>query len=291
METAGAPPTENGAQPVIHKLNRISTQELARYELPTSSLTKTLKGKDVGRVPLVLCACGSFSPITYLHLRMFEMARDWARLNTEYTVVGGYLSPVGDAYKKKGLAPAADRVQMCELAVTAASHYEKENAFIMVDTWEALQTEYQPTAQVLDHFHHEINEVLGGIDDGTGKKVPAKIALLGGADLVETFVQPGVWSPVDLHHILVDFGAFIIERIGTDLDDVLSKLEQNDPKWRANIYVIHQQIRNDVSSTKIRTFLREYKSIRYLVPEAVIHYIEENNLYTNGEGTETLPAA
>jgi nicotinamide mononucleotide adenylyltransferase len=66
------------------------------------------------------------------------------------------------------------------------------------------QTEYQPTAQVLDHFHHEINEVLGGIDDGTGKKVPAKIALLGGADLVETFVQPGVWSPVDLHHILVD---------------------------------------------------------------------------------------
>lgn len=49
------------------------------------------------------------------------------------------LSPVGDAYKKKGLAPAADRVQMCELAVTAASHYEKENAFIMVDTWEALQ--------------------------------------------------------------------------------------------------------------------------------------------------------
>jgi nicotinic acid mononucleotide adenylyltransferase len=66
------------------------------------------------------------------------------------------------------------------------------------------QTEYQPTAQVLDHFHHEINEVLGGIDNGTGKKVPAKIVLLGGADLVETFVQPGVWSLDDLHHILVD---------------------------------------------------------------------------------------
>lgn len=28
--------------------------------------------------------------------------------------------------------------------------------------------------------------------------------------------------------------------MGTDLDDVLSKLEQTDPKWRANIYVIHQ---------------------------------------------------
>jgi hypothetical protein len=51
------------------------------------------------------------------------------------------LSPVGDAYKKKGLAPAADRVQMCELAVTAASHHEKESSFIMVDTWEALQVD------------------------------------------------------------------------------------------------------------------------------------------------------
>jgi nicotinamide mononucleotide adenylyltransferase len=81
-------------------------------------------------------------------------------------------------------------------------------------------------------------------------------------------------------------GAFIIERAGTDLEDVMSKLE---PKWRDNIHVIHQvtergstrlftvkankfqlqQIRNDVSSTKIRTFLRKDLSIRYLVPEPV----------------------
>jgi hypothetical protein len=32
-------------------------------------------------------------------------------------------------------------------------------------------------------------------------------------------------------------GAFVIERAGTDLDDVLSKLK---PKWRDNIKVIHQ---------------------------------------------------
>lgn len=64
------------------------------------------------------------------------MARDWARLNTKYTVVGGYLSPVGDAYKKKGLALASHRVKMCELAVNQTTH---ENHLIMVDTWEALQ--------------------------------------------------------------------------------------------------------------------------------------------------------
>lgn len=170
---------------------------------------------------------------------------------------------------------------MCELAVGHGQ--AAESAFIMVDTWEPLQSEYQPTAKVLDHFRYEINERLGGIDDGTGNKIPAKVALLGGADLVETFITPGVWAEVDLDHILEDFGAFVIERAGTDLDDVLSKLK---PLWRDNIRVIHQQIRNDVSSTKIRTFLRKDMSIRYLVPDPVIKYIEKNQLYINGEGTE-----
>ena len=109
---------------------------------------------------------------------------------------------------------------------------------------------------MLDHFDYQINERLGGIDDGTGKKVRAKIALLGGADLVETFCQPGVWAEKDLTHILCDcmwtelfgsnkatiltsyaVGAFIIERAGTDLADVMTKLQ---PAWRENIHVIHQ---------------------------------------------------
>jgi nicotinamide mononucleotide adenylyltransferase len=76
---------------------------------------------------------------------MFEMAKDWARKNTNYVVVGAYLSPVGDAYKKKGLAPAIQRVRMCELATNTA---DQKSKFIMVDPWEALQSRYQPTAQV-----------------------------------------------------------------------------------------------------------------------------------------------
>ncbi|KAI5278184.1 Nicotinamide/nicotinic acid mononucleotide adenylyltransferase 2, partial [Ascosphaera acerosa] len=61
------------------------------------------------RDPLVLVACGSFSPITYLHLRMFEMAADYVKFNTRFEVVGGYLSPVSDAYRKVGLASAKYR--------------------------------------------------------------------------------------------------------------------------------------------------------------------------------------
>jgi len=204
---------------------------------------------------------------------MFEMAKDWARENTNYVVVGAYLSPVGDAYKKTGLAPAKHRVAMCELAV---NEEDPKTRFVMVDTWEARQSQYQPTAKVLDHLDYELNEKRGGLDNGKGEKVKIKIALLGGADLVETFTMPGVWSREDLDHIICDYGAVIIERAGTNIDEVMAQLE---PKWQKHIYVIHQQIRNDVSSTKIRYFLDQNYSIRYLVPRPVIFYIEENRLY------------
>lgn len=64
---------------------------------------------DPSKTPLLLVACGSFSPITYLHLRMFEMAADYAKFSTDFEVVGGYLSPVADAYKKAGLTSADHR--------------------------------------------------------------------------------------------------------------------------------------------------------------------------------------
>ncbi|KAF2415415.1 nicotinamide mononucleotide adenylyl transferase [Tothia fuscella] len=264
----------------------VSSEELRNYSLETSALTTKLSQDDRGKIPLAVIACGSFSPPTYLHLRMFEMAKDWARKDGKYAVVGAYISPVGDAYKKKGLAPAVHRVRMCELAT---STMDAKSKFIMVDPWEALQSSYQPTAQVLDHFNYELNTKLGGIEDCDGKRIRIQIMLLGGADLLETFTQPGVWSVVDLNHILCDFGAVIIERQGTDLEGSIEKLE---PSWRKHVHVINQHIRNDVSSTKIRDFLSTEQSIKYLVPELVIQYIDEQGLYRTvaGVGNNTGPA-
>ena len=50
-------------------------------------------------------------------------------------------------------------------------------------------------------------------------------------------------------------------------------------KWRDNIHLISQLIQNDVSSTKVRLFLRRGLSVRYLLPLPVVEYIEENGLY------------
>ncbi|PLB39609.1 nicotinamide/nicotinic acid mononucleotide adenylyltransferase [Aspergillus candidus] len=245
------------------------------YKLPELRLKR--KMDDPSKEPLILVACGSFSPITYLHLRMFEMAGDYVKFSTNFEMVGGYLSPVSDAYRKAGLASAEHRVAMCQLAVDQTSDW------LMVDTWEPMQKEYQPTALVLDHFDHEINVVRQGIDVGDGTRKPVRIALLAGADLIHTMSTPGVWSEKDLDHILGKYGSFIVERSGTDIDEALAALQP----WKDNIYVIQQLIQNDVSSTKIRLFLRREMSVRYLIPVPVIHYIEQHHLYEDDGAAST----
>jgi nicotinamide mononucleotide adenylyltransferase len=70
--------------------------------------------RDESKEPVIIVACGSFSPPTYLHLRIFEMAKDSIMESGKYELLAGYYSPVSDHYKKEGLAKATHRVRMCE---------------------------------------------------------------------------------------------------------------------------------------------------------------------------------
>ncbi|KAM0755370.1 Nucleotidylyl transferase [Meredithblackwellia eburnea MCA 4105] len=268
----------------------LETPPIADYTFPTHRLSTIQPESSSAWEPLVLVAAGSFSPITILHLRMFEQARDHAHFQGDFRVVGGYLSPVSSSYAKAGLAPAHHRVNMCQLACDDTSDW------LMVDPWEALvKSEYTPTARVLDHFDEEINVVRGGItveitDEVTGEtkieKRKARIMLLAGSDLIRTFSQPGVWSDQDLHHILL-FGLYIIERAESDRessekDNFLSETAGTRSPlslYRSNIRFVEQLVRNDISSTKVRLFLRKGMSVRYLTPEVVLDYIEQHQLF------------
>jgi len=196
------------------------------------------------------------------------MAVDYVRQQTDYEIVGGYLSPVSDMYKKPGLLSAKHRVNMCNLSA------EQTSSWLMVDPWEAFQS-YQRTAVVLDHFDHEINTLHGGVATQDGEMRHVKVMLLAGSDLIATMSEPGVWSDADLDHILGRYGCFIIERAGADMDQATDSLA----RWRHNIHLIPQLIQNDVSSTKVRLFLRRGMSIKYLLPAPVVNYIEEHGLY------------
>ncbi|KAL5039888.1 Nicotinamide/nicotinic acid mononucleotide adenylyltransferase 1 [Batrachochytrium dendrobatidis] len=271
------------------------------YLFPKHRLKRVMQ--DPVKEPLVIVACGSFSPVTYLHLRMFEMAHDYILDSDRFEALGGYFSPVSDGYAKPGLAHWQHRVSMCELAAS-------DSSWLMVDPWEPSQPKYIRTALVLDHFEQELNSGADGgvlMSDGmslllifngpiilicyltipyVGSRRRIRIMLLAGGDLIQSFAVPNLWKETDLSHILGDFGCLIIERTGANVYDFLLT---NDAlhAHRKNVFVVKQYIHNDISSTKIRLFVCRGMSIKYLVPDLVIAYIQAQSLYNEASTRKT----
>jgi len=127
---------------------------------------------------------------------MFELARDYfAAHMKQHELIGGYLSPVADAYGKKGLVAAHHRVNMCRLATESSN-------FIMVDPWEPMQPVHTLTSPVLHHFDEALNKDGGAIMPD-GSKRPIHVMLLAGADLIESFGVPNLWADVHVRLFLL----------------------------------------------------------------------------------------
>nr|XP_010950582.2 nicotinamide/nicotinic acid mononucleotide adenylyltransferase 3 [Camelus bactrianus] len=237
------------------------------------------------RIPVVLLACGSFNPITNMHLRLFEVARDHLHQTGRYQVIGGIISPVNDHYGKKDLAAARHRVAMARLALQTSD-------WIRVDPWESEQTQWMETVKVLRHHRSELLRSLPkteGADQGrAASPAPAavpELKLLCGADVLKTFQTPNLWKDAHIQEIVEKFGLVCVDRVGHDPKGYIlgSPILQ---KYRDNIHLAREPVQNEISATYIRRALAQGQSVKYLLPDAVISYIKEHGLYTRDTSTE-----
>ncbi|XP_060794376.1 nicotinamide/nicotinic acid mononucleotide adenylyltransferase 1 isoform X2 [Neoarius graeffei] len=244
------------------------------------------------RIGVVLLACGSFNPITNMHLRMFELARDHLEDTGQYRVVKGIISPVGDAYKKKGLIEARHRVAMARLATESSS-------WISVDDWETQQAEWVETAKVIRHHHAELSLVEENHDEVDTVKLTKKrrleqneesssahrrsetlqLKLLCGADVLESFSIPNMWKNEDIAEIVGRFGLVCITRNGCDAEKCVYQSDVLH-KHRKNIHIVREWVTNDLSATHVRRAVRRGQSVRYLLPKPVLQYIQDQHLYS-----------
>uniref|UniRef100_A0A9L0IVT8 Nicotinamide-nucleotide adenylyltransferase n=1 Tax=Equus asinus TaxID=9793 RepID=A0A9L0IVT8_EQUAS len=251
------------------------------------------------RIPVVLLACGSFNPITNMHLRLFEVARDHLHQTGMYQVIAGIISPVNDKYGKKDLVAARHRVAMARLALQTSD-------WIRVDPWESEQVQWLETVKVLRHHHRELLRSLPqkeGLDRGkahpaapTGKgyslqplspfnhgtllnaSVP-ELKLLCGADVLKTFQTPNLWKDAHIQEIVEKFGLVCVGRAGHDAERYILGLPILQ-KYQHNIHLAREPVQNEISATYIRRALSQGQSVKYLLPDAVIAYIKDHNLYT-----------
>ncbi|KAB0795020.1 hypothetical protein PPYR_11859 [Photinus pyralis] len=240
---------------------------------------------------VILLACGSFSPPTNMHMRMFEIARDHLHRLGNHIVIGGLISPVHDAYGKKDLVPSTHRLAMIKLAL-------HNSDWIKVSDWECNQETWTRTNQTLQYHQNKINSLINHSnnydydineedcrwipDNMRNNNSPVQIKLLCGADLLESFGTPGLWADEDIESIVGQHGLVVITRENTDPlkfiynSDILTKLMRN-------IIIVTEWIRQDISSTKIRRALRRAESVKYLLADKVIEYIYEQSLYGTRE--------
>uniref|UniRef100_A0A1I8ESQ3 Cytidyltransferase-like domain-containing protein n=1 Tax=Wuchereria bancrofti TaxID=6293 RepID=A0A1I8ESQ3_WUCBA len=220
-------------------------------EKSSDAITSQVNSRQV-----VLLSCGTFSPPTYMHLRMFEnlsencynaieRARDYLKKIHGWEVVEGIMSPVADSLGRPDIIPAKHRLKMSR--------------------WMGMFTR--------------------------SENCKVRLLLLCGGDVIESITKLAVsdvllWNTKQIEEVVRDFGVVVVMRANTDpvsaiyLADVLHT-------YQKNIFVIEDETcPNDISSTRLRTAIRRKESIRYCTSDEVIQYIEDNSLY----GATSLPA-
>lgn len=246
LHTSNNPGLETRAHPQIRRI----------YD--DNDIVNSMKGIQ----GIVLISCGAYNPITNMHLRMFEISKDYIRRKfPTIQKISGMISPVADAYGKKGLKSAVHRLKMCNLAI-------ENSSWIGVTSWESEQSKWTPSAEVLHHMREHLNK---GNQD-------TRLMLVCGADLLESFVTPNLWLDEDIQTIIREFGLIVIDRINYNPSKLVY---ENDllHSLQSNIHILTDWINNDVSSTKVRRALGRNNSVKYLVPDAVLNYIQEHGLY------------
>lgn len=235
----------------------------------------------LGNKNIILLSGGCFNPPTIMHLRIFEIARDFLHKNTPLKVIGGIISPTHDSYKKASLAEAngKHRSEMVKLSL-------QNNPWIKYSAMELDAPEWIRTYKVMQMYQEKINAAVKGgspapswIPEELELAQSAKLMLLCGGDLLESFSVPGLWEENDVEGIIRDFGLVVISREGSNPENFIYKSDLLT-KYRNNIHLVTEWIHNDISSTKIRRALRRGESVKYLLPDPVIQYIEQHKLYS-----------
>lgn len=179
------------------------------------------------RPKIVLIACGSFSPPTLMHFRMFgkttslvfltdlynlvflEIARDYFKAIESHEVIGGVVSPTHDTYGKKGLVDGIHRLQMLKIGLRTSN-------WIKLSEWEVNQDRWSRTKLVLEYHQNCLNNFINSRNNNSDCEEDClqwfpsktllrndliKVKLLCGADLLESFLVPGLWKDEDVRAI------------------------------------------------------------------------------------------
>lgn len=191
---------------------------------------------------------GTFDPIHMAHLILAETARD--KFNLDKVLI----MPAGDPYFKDLNAVSDDdyRAKMVQLAIDGNDKFEFSNIELLregntytVDTLLQLKEDYPN-----DEFFLIVgSDTLYQIENW---KDPAKV---------------------------LELATVVIASRSAVGEDIQHKIHELEDAFPGSKFERLNMLNIDISSTNIRAKVINNVSIKYLVPDAVLEFIEKNNLY------------
>lgn len=190
---------------------------------------------------------GSFNPPLNSHFLLAEQIYNELE-NIEKVI----FLPVSSKYKKNGLLSNEHRYNMLKLVIDKDEHFELSDI-------EMRQTEQLNTFETLELLQKEYpNNIL--------------YFVIGTDNLKEI----STWKTAE--ELASHFKILVLERGNDDFEEIMN----NDEfliKYKDSFILLKETIKTNLSSTLVRKNLKEGKSIKYLIPNDVLQYIKDNNLY------------
>lgn len=194
---------------------------------------------------------GTFNPIHFGHLMISEYIR--VEMNLDKII----FIPTGNPPHKNNILDAKIRYKMVELAVSENDNFSISN----------IEVERKGIS-----YSVETIKLLR-------KHLDGKIYFIIGSD---TLFQLKTWKRIGELCESVEFIVAVRpEYMSTKTLDL--ELKYLSQKYGAVVNIVETPL-YEISSTDLRNRIINRKSVKYLIPDKVINYIEENNLYRGNDG-------
>ena len=190
---------------------------------------------------------GSFNPPLNSHFSLAEQI-----VNEYENVEKVIFVPVNNLYEKADLLTNEHRYNMLNLVCS-------KNPFFEVSRVELDSSRPLYTIETLTLLQEEYPD--------------KKIVFTMGSDNLK---QLSTWEKAE--ELVNKFKILVLERDEDNMDEIIKKDKFLTDNINSFIKV-KNNVRSNLSSTFVRKKIREGKSIRYLTPDEVIFYMEENNLF------------
>lgn len=190
---------------------------------------------------------GTFNPIHFGHLMICEYLKEELGLDKVIFI------PTGNPPHKSLDVSAIDRYNMVKLAISSNPDFEisdietnRVNLSYTVDTIIELKKIYE-------------NQKL--------------FFLIG----LDTLFQLKTWRKIEELSREIEFVVALRPKY-IDIDEINRELKFLRENYGTIVEIIHTPL-YEISSTELRTRIRDKKSVRYLIPNNVVNYIKEGGFY------------